>query len=108
MISAKIDNLTQAWIRNESDRKAARIGCRFDLERAMFAVWWIERHCRLYEGREGDPLRLRGCQKCDKQDAEIPEEWSDKARAVYFKRAEKHNKCHAAGHDLDWQVFKVW
>ena len=54
MISAKIDNLTQAWIRNESDRKAARIGCRFDLERAMFAVWWIERHCRLYEGRERD------------------------------------------------------
>lgn len=103
MISAKLDNLTQAWIRNESDRKAARIGCRFDIERAMFAVWWIERHCRLYEGREGDPLRLRGCQKCDKQDAEIPDEWNDKARAVYFKRAEKHNKCHAAGHDLDWQ-----
>lgn len=103
MIATEIDSLTRAWIRNESDRSAARKGCRFDLDRAMFAVWWIERHCRLYEGREGDPLRLRGCQKCDTQKGEIPHEWNDKTRKIYYKRAGKHCQCQSSGHDLDWQ-----
>jgi phage terminase large subunit-like protein len=57
-----MDDITSQWIRNESDARAAAAGYRFDLERAAFVVWWIERYCRLYEGEwAGEPLTLRGC-----------------------------------------------
>src|SRR5262245_52688193 len=53
------DDQTNAWIRNPSDEAAAAAGCRFDEERGQFAVDWIERYCKLYEGDwAGQPLKL--------------------------------------------------
>jgi phage terminase large subunit-like protein len=58
-----IDKLTREWIRNASDEKAAKAGCRFDLERAEWAVSWIERFCRLYEGEfAGQKMELHDWQ----------------------------------------------
>jgi len=58
-----IDRETKKWIRNASDEKAARNGCRFDPERGQFVVEWIEKYLRLYEGElAGDPMLLRDWQ----------------------------------------------
>jgi len=58
-----IDKETKAWIRNASDERAAKNGCRFDPERAAWAVDWIQRYCCLYEGEfAGQPLILRDWQ----------------------------------------------
>lgn len=54
-----IDRATKAMIRGPADEMAARNGCRFDEERAAFAVEWIEGYCILYEGEfAGQPLTL--------------------------------------------------
>jgi len=50
-----IDHTTRDWIRNESDQRAARAGCRVDLSRAANEYGtgildFIEGHLRLYEG----------------------------------------------------------
>ncbi len=59
MSVANIEPTTRDWIRNPSDERAAENGCRFDEERAQFAVDWIEGYCRLYEGEHaGQPLIL--------------------------------------------------
>ena len=51
------------WIRNAADERAFERGCRFDEDAAHFAVQWIERYCRLYEGESaGEPLTLRDWQ----------------------------------------------
>jgi phage terminase large subunit-like protein len=53
------DAPTRPWIRNASDEKAAANGCRFDEERGLFVVNWIESLCKLYEGEwAGQPLKL--------------------------------------------------
>lgn len=96
------DALTTAWIRNPSDERAAANGCRFDVERGLWTVWWIERHCRLYEGEQaGEPMLLRGCAECDHPWSVPPtfDTGLDELRA----RAEAHNACFHAGHRLDWQ-----
>lgn len=89
-----LDPVTEAWIRNESDHKAVANGCTFDLDRATFAVEWIERYAKLYEGENaGEPLILRGCLECG-----YDLEGLDPA-----ERAQRHNACFHAGHTLDWQ-----
>lgn len=58
-----MDALTRSWLRGPADEKAVARGCRFDEERAKFAVDWIERYCVLYEGdAAGQPLKLRDWQ----------------------------------------------
>lgn len=98
-----IDQMTQAWIRNESDRRAASRGCRFDAERGAWTVWWIERHCRLYEGCDGDPMILRGCHQCGEYGIETPDQWDEEGIDACLERAERFNQCILDGHDIDWQ-----
>jgi phage terminase large subunit-like protein len=57
-----VDAITQAWIRNASDVKAAEAGCIFDLERAESVCDWIEAHCNLYEGTN-QPMVLADWQR---------------------------------------------
>lgn len=96
------DQDTTRWIRNASDERAAANGCRFDVLRGAYAVWWIERYCRLYEGEgyAGEPLILWGCRECDhSQWHALPEFDEAAARA----RAEAHLACVEVGHQIDWQ-----
>ncbi len=93
---------TAAWIRNPGDESAVRNGCRFDVLRGAYTVWWIENICRLYEGEQaGDPMLLRGCQECNYQ---LPSlfEW-DEGQDICIERAAMHAQCVAAGHPIDWQ-----
>jgi phage terminase large subunit-like protein len=45
-----IDEVTQRWIDNEADEKAAFNGCRFDEDRGQEVVNWLYTYLRLYEG----------------------------------------------------------
>lgn len=45
-----IHHQTKLWLRGPADEMAVRNGCRFDLARGRFAVDWIQKYCRLYEG----------------------------------------------------------
>jgi phage terminase large subunit-like protein len=100
-----IDRATRAWIRNASDRDAVHAhGCRFNIARAAFAVWWIEKHCRLYEGDQaGEPLILHGCKKCGTYGIETPEEFIDEGMEACLERARLFAQCVKARHELDWQ-----
>ncbi len=99
----KVDAATKRWMRNPSDEAAVRNGCRMDEGRGLFAIWWIERHCRLYEGEgyAGEPVVLRGCHLCHREPV-IPDTWEE-AEPLYLERAKKHAACRRAGHALDWQ-----
>lgn len=44
------EDITQDWIRNASDERAAANGCRFEEWRGRKVVDWIQTYCRLYEG----------------------------------------------------------
>ena len=47
------------WVRTVADERAVAAGMRLDVERADFAVNWIEQYCRLYEGdKAGQPMVL--------------------------------------------------
>lgn len=102
------------WRRNASDDKAIANGCTFDELRGSYAVWWIERYCRLYEGSDGDPLLLRGCHDCAPpphvlddwflDDGETPDPY---VTAIFLERAARHCECIAAGHHVDWQYETV-
>lgn len=98
---------TDLWVRNPSDVKAVAAGCRFDVERGAYVVWWIERYCVLYEGEQaGLPLTLRGCHQCG--DYGLPAsdtfaDWDDDAKAVALDRAARYVECVKAGHAVDWQ-----
>jgi len=97
------DEITTAWTRNESDARAVAAGYRFDLDRACWAVWWIERYCRLYEGEwAGQPLVLRGCHD-EALTLPIATEWDDGGREASIDRATIYAERFAAGDDVDWQ-----
>jgi hypothetical protein len=103
-----VDPITQAWIRNASDVKAAAVGCRFNVERGSYTVFWVERYCRLYEGESfaGLPMILAGCHDCGTYDLPSAielDEWEDPAKEVYAERARRYAECVRAGHALDWQ-----
>lgn len=96
--------ITAAWTRNASDELAVKNGCWFNPLKGAYAVWWIERYCRLYEGaRAGEPLILRGCHECGEYGIEVPQEWNDEAEDACLLRAAKYAECVAAGHATDWQ-----
>lgn len=97
-----IDAVTQDWIRNVSDERAVENGCRFYVLRGAYAVWWIERYCRLYEGEgyAGEPLILWGCRECDHSQWHALPEFDEAAATA---RAEAHIACVKAGHHIDWQ-----
>ena len=103
--------LTRSWCRNASDVHAVTDGnCKFDLYRGSWAVWWIERYCRLYEGEwAGEPLRLRGLHSLE-CDWDIPGEarghlgrpllgW----KRDMYSRAFAHNEAIRGGEPADWQ-----
>lgn len=53
------DGVTRSWIRNKSDIKAVKAGCRFSLERAEHATWFFDNVLVLYEGESaGQPFIL--------------------------------------------------
>lgn len=103
-----IDPTTQAWVRNESDERAASNGCRFDVLRGAWTVYWIERFCKLYEGEgyAGNPLILHGCKVCDHSELYAVQGWDDPSKPppeAVLERAEAFAACVAAGHIIDWQ-----
>ncbi len=54
-----MDRLTKRWIRDVSDERAARNGCRFDEARANHVCEFFESELVLYEGEQaGQPFRL--------------------------------------------------
>lgn len=101
--ATSLDQETRDWIRNPSDVRAAENGCFFDVLQGSYAVWWIERYCRLYEGEQaGQRMYLRGCAQCQNS-TDVPDEWDDAAKALYYQRAVKYSECVKAGHQTDWQ-----
>lgn len=98
--------LTQNWIRNEADCRAVANGCWFDLDRATYAVWWIERFCRLYEGeRAGEPLVLFGA--FSEANEPILDDWDEGGRELSYERAYRYMACVAAGERVGWQYEVV-
>lgn len=54
-----IDAITQSWIRNAADQRAAENGCRFDEDRAAHVCEFFLKYLRLYEGEHaGEPFKL--------------------------------------------------
>lgn len=97
------DAITKAWIRNESDERAAAAGYRFDPARAAYVVWWIENYCRLYEGEwAGEPMILRGCHE-DLEGLPVTLPWDDGGKEESLLRAEIYAERFAAGEPVDWQ-----
>jgi len=97
--------LTKRWCRNKSDEYAVKDGYWFDLERASFAIWWIESHIVLYEGNNaGEPLRLKSA--ADEPEWEIPDyfDWEDEyIHDLFSERQEWHLSQTENGHFMDWQ-----
>ena len=94
---------TAEWTRNASDVHAVEAGCWLSVAKGAHAVWWIERHCRLYEGEHaGEALMLRGCHQCGNYGLEVPDTWEE-AQAVYLERARRYARCVKARHPVDWQ-----
>lgn len=103
-IEVDIEQDTRDWIRNPSDEAAVRAGCKFNIRRAVYTVWWIERYCKLYEGEHaGEPLVLRGCHECGNYGIECPEDFDEDGEAACIERARRYHECAKAGHRLDWQ-----
>jgi phage terminase large subunit-like protein len=98
----RADTITRRWIRNAADERAAAAGYRFDIERACWTIWWIERYCRLYEGEwAGEPLVLRAAYSMPM--AATIDEWDagDKKRSL--RRIRDYMDCVDAGEPCDWQ-----
>lgn len=101
---AAIDEATRIWTRNASDEMAVAKGCRFNVRKAAYAVWWIERFCRLYEGEQaGEPVVMHGCHQCGRYGIETPDEFDEAGEAACLERARQYAECVAAGHTVDWQ-----
>ena len=79
---------TEAWIRDEADQRVFDNDTAwFDPVRGGYAVWWIERYMRLYQGRwGGEPAQMQGCKTC-KRCWTIPREF-DEWHAIERSREE--------------------
>lgn len=108
------DDITKLWLRNDGDERAVANGCRFDVLRGAWTVYWIERFCRLYEGEgyAGQPVVLHGCHDCDHSEFYAVQDdwWLDEecttpgpAQAIHEERARMFAECVANGHHVDWQ-----
>lgn len=102
MTKSNIDDTTKLWMRNRSDELAVEDGCYFDVERGSYAVWWIERYCRLYEGEwAGQNMLLRsGCASVDKQ---ILDDWDRGGCDGSKCRSRRYEEFIADGGEPDWQ-----
>lgn len=100
-----MDIVTKSWLRNTGDERAVHNGCRFDVLRGAWTVFWIERYCKLYEGEgyAGNPVILHGCLECDHSDFQNVQEWDEDGQAVHIERARLFAECVANGHHVDWQ-----
>lgn len=104
------DESTTRWIRDASDEQAVKDGCWFDVERGAWAVWWIERYCRLYEGDwAGQPMVLRGAHKfdwtlpVDEPFYEADGKTLSAGGRLSIQRAMDYLDCYHAGQPCDWQ-----
>jgi phage terminase large subunit-like protein len=96
------DKITQLWIRNRSDEIAVSNGCWFDVSRGAWAVWWIERYCRLYEGEwAGENMLLRS--GCPDVDCQVLDDWDDGGEQMSISRADRYAHWIADGNLGDWQ-----
>lgn len=97
-----IDDVTKLWMRNKSDELAAANGCWFDVERAAWVVWWIERYFPLYEGEwAGTNMLVRSA--CEETDSQILEHWDEGGRELSIDRAHKYAEWVSQGNRGDWQ-----
>jgi phage terminase large subunit-like protein len=109
-----MDAPTTRWIRNPSDERAVKNGCRVDELRGAWACWWVETQCTLYQGEDaGKPLTLHGCHECG--DYGLPNlrsaSWNEETQRVALERAKRHCACVRKGHRVDWQyecVFRLY
>lgn len=92
---------TADWIRVQADEVAVRDGCFFDPVTGGFAIWWIERYCRLYEGDyAGQPMHLRGAHSLPIDHWRIPDKYDE---GLAIDRARDHCTRYRNGEALDWQ-----
>ena len=80
-----MSELATRWIRNKSDELAIKAGCEFDIDRAAYTVWWIEKYCRLYEGENaGEPVLMR----CGNPELDVPilNDWDEGGRELSYQR----------------------
>ena len=101
-----VEDVTHLWIRDESDHLAIENGCWFDVERAAFAVWWIEKYCKLYEGAHaGESVIMRsGCEDQLPFSLPITEKWKEGGREKSILRAKIYARWIASGKATpDWQ-----
>jgi len=95
------------WSRGTFDEAAISDGAWFDIHRACFAVWWIERYCRLYEGEyAGEPLLLRGAHSQWPVDP-ILSAWGPATLAKCEQRSSDYLVAFDAGETVDWQYEAV-
>lgn len=95
-----IDSITQRWIRNASDERAAAAGYRFDEGRGQFVVDWMQDYLTLYEGEQaGEPFVCRDWQYEVTMRVfgwvKFSEHWHREIRRfreVYIKVAKKNKK----------------
>lgn len=93
--------VTSLWVRNRSDELAVENGCWFDPVAGGYAVWWIERFCKLYEGdHAGEPMILRGLHSDTLDQWPIPDEFDESAA---IERAAHYAAGIARGDPADWQ-----
>jgi len=101
-----IDVLSKSWIRNPADEKAVAAGMRFDMHRAAYAVWFMGRYLRLYEGSHaGEPLILRGAHSQPLFASQEP--WKEagaigKKETVQYIR--DYMEARAGGESCDWPL----
>ena len=105
MVTAEVSDATRRWTRNKSDELAIANGAFFDIDRGAYAVWWIERYCKLYEGENaGEPLILRsGCEQLFDFEFPIMLPWDEGGRELSLRREEIYSKYLADGNAPDWQ-----
>lgn len=97
-----IDEVTKSWMRNRSDEIATSNGCWFDVERAAWVVWWIERYFPLYEGEwAGQRMLVRS--GCPDVDVLVDEHWNEGGREKSIDRAIKYAEWISEGNRGDWQ-----
>ena len=96
------EEINKLWCRNKSDELAIGNGCFFEVARGAFAVWWIERYCKLYEGKHAtEPMLVRsGCPDVDKI---VTLDWDEGGEEESIKRAAKYAEWIAEGGEPDWQ-----
>ena len=95
------NDYTKHWVRDASDELAIRRGCKFNILRGAYAVWWIERNCKLYEGDyAGTPLILRGRHDEEIGTWPIPDTFDQK---LALERHEHYLDGIKTGINTDWQ-----